>query len=109
MDRDPLRIFQPNRLPENPEASVDTKAVGLGRFPSWLHRKLPSGNNLFKTHSILEKYRLNTVCEEAKCPNRLECYGRKTATFLALGKECTRNCGFCDIDFSKAPRPPRSR
>ena len=56
----------------------------------------------------MEKYKLNTVCEEAKCPNRLECYTKKTATFLALGKECTRNCGFCDIDFSKTPKPPET-
>jgi lipoic acid synthetase len=88
-----------NILPENPE-------VDGGRFPSWLHRKLPRGGNLFKTNTILQKYKLNTVCEEAKCPNRLECYSRKTATFLALGKECTRNCGFCDIDFSKQPKAP---
>ncbi len=97
-----------NILPENPEPTGQEKAVGTGRFPSWLHRNLPPGGNLFKTGAILEKYRLNTVCEEAKCPNRLECYSRKTATFLALGKECTRNCGFCDIDFSKAPRAPEA-
>ncbi|MBI2811768.1 MAG: lipoyl synthase [Candidatus Melainabacteria bacterium] len=54
------------------------------------------------------KYKLNTVCEEAKCPNRFECYSNKTATFLALGKECTRNCGFCDIDFSKTPKAPEA-
>jgi lipoic acid synthetase len=108
MSIDRLKLFQPNKLPENPEASDEAKAVKLGRFPSWLHRKLPVGGNLFKTNAILEKYRLNTVCEEAKCPNRLECYGRKTATFLALGKECTRNCGFCDIDFSKAPKAPEA-
>ncbi len=94
-----------NILPENPEQNGQAQAVGLGRFPSWLHRKLPSGGNIFKTNSILEKHRLNTVCEEAKCPNRFECYSQKTATFLAMGKECTRNCGFCDIDFSKAPKP----
>ena len=79
-----------------------------GRFPSWLHRRLPQGGEIFNTHAILEKYRLNTVCEEAKCPNRLECYTKKTATFLALGKACTRNCGFCDIDFTKTPQPPES-
>lgn len=92
-----------NILPENPE-----KEEGLGRFPSWLHRKLPRGGELFKTGGILEKYKLNTVCEEAKCPNRLECYSKKTATFLALGKQCTRNCGFCDIDFSKTPKAPEA-
>jgi lipoic acid synthetase len=91
-----------NLLPENPEPET------AGRFPSWLHRKIPSGGQFFKTEKILEKYRLNTVCEEAKCPNRMECYTKKTATFLALGKECTRNCGFCDIDFTKAPKPPEA-
>ncbi len=89
-----------NILPENPEEEK------MGRFPSWLHRKLPLGGQIFQTNAILDKYRLNTVCEEAKCPNRLECYTKKTATFLALGKECTRNCGFCDIDFSKTPKAP---
>ncbi len=93
-----------NVLPDNPEEREG--AVRLGRFPSWLHRKIPEGGSLFQTTSLLEKYRLNTVCEEAKCPNRLECYSKKTATFLALGKECTRNCGFCDIDFDKTPKAP---
>lgn len=91
-----------NLLPENPEPSSN------GRFPSWLHRRLPTGGETFRTGAIVQKYRLNTVCEEAKCPNRAECYGKKTATFLALGKECTRNCGFCDIDFSKTPKAPES-
>ena len=91
-----------NKLPINPES------YARGRFPSWLHRNLPRGGGLFKTSAILAKYRLNTVCEEAKCPNRFECYSNKTATFLALGKECTRNCGFCDIDFSKTPKEPES-
>jgi lipoic acid synthetase len=90
-------------LPNNPE-----EETARGRFPSWLHRKLPVGGQIFKTNGILEKYRLNTVCEEAKCPNRLECYTKKTATFLALGKECTRNCAFCDIDFSKTPKAPEA-
>lgn len=90
-------------LPNNPE-----EETARGRFPSWLHRKLPAGGQIFKTNGILEKYRLNTVCEEAKCPNQLECYTKKTATFLALGKECTRNCAFCDIDFSKTPKAPEA-
>lgn len=113
MDKEALFDHRPqvkklNILPDNPEQNGEEKAVKLGRFPSWLHRKLPTGGNLFKTNAILDKYRLNTVCEEAKCPNRFECYSHKTATFLALGKECTRNCGFCDIDFSKTPKTPEA-
>jgi lipoic acid synthetase len=96
-----------NILPENPEPQTPEGKI-TGRFPSWLHRKIPSGGQIFQTNAILEKYRLNTVCEEAKCPNRLECFTKKTATFLALGKECTRNCGFCAIDFAKAPKAPEA-
>lgn len=91
-----------NILPDSPE---ETKK---GRFPSWLHRKIPRGNSSFKTDKIMEKLGLNTVCEEAKCPNRMECYSKKTATFLALGKACTRACPFCDIDFSKNPKMPEA-
>ncbi|MBI2742800.1 MAG: lipoyl synthase [Chlamydiales bacterium] len=99
-----LNILPANQEPESGEEA----AVKRGRFPSWLHRRLPEGGSLFKTGAVLEKYKLNTVCEEAKCPNRLECYNKKTATFLALGKECSRNCGFCDIDFSKQPKGPEA-
>ena len=88
-----------NVLPANPEGEA-------GRFPSWLHRKIPSGGKIAETNRILSHLGLNTVCEEAKCPNRLECYSHNTATFLALGKACTRACGFCDIDFTKTPKAP---
>lgn len=93
-----------NILPANPEQNDDEALVKLGRFPSWLHRKLPKGNGLPLTGQILSDHRLHTVCEEAKCPNLLECWSRKTATFLVMGKQCTRNCGFCDIDFTKIPK-----
>lgn len=94
-----------NMLPQNPESGSEEAAVGPGRFPSWLHRKLPSGSELWKTGKVLTENRLHTVCEEAKCPNLMHCWSKKTATFLIMGKECTRNCGFCDIDFSKNPQP----
>src|SRR5690348_8807084 len=97
----PPKLTILNQLPQNPEEETP-----LGRFPSWLHRKLPPGGVMFKTGEILRKYQLNTACEEAHCPNRWECYNKKTATFLALGKACTRNCGFCDIDFTKSPKAP---
>jgi lipoic acid synthetase len=93
-----------NILPEHVEESAESGAVSKGRFPSWLHRKLPKGAALWQTGQVLGRNRLHTVCEEAKCPNLLECWSAKTATFLVMGKECTRNCGFCDIDFSKEPK-----
>jgi lipoic acid synthetase len=89
-------------LPENPE-----KEEGRGRFPSWLHRKMAKGAFLPQTRATLDHFRLPTVCEEAKCPNLLHCWSQKTATFLALGKSCTRACGFCTIDFDKKPQAPQ--
>lgn len=76
----------------------------VGRFPSWLHKPLPEGSGLATTYKNMRKNGLYTVCEEAKCPNITECWSKKTATFLIMGKECTRACGFCDIDFSKKPK-----
>src|SRR5205085_4099676 len=67
------------------------------RLPSWLKRKLPRGNGNFFTHDLLRELRLETVCENARCPNRPECYSRRTATFMILGNVCTRPCGFCAV------------
>ncbi len=89
----------------NPLPSHSEKGVTRGRFPSWLHRQLPKGGTLAKTGKLLDDQSLNTVCEEAKCPNRFECYSNNTATFLVMGSECTRACGFCDIDFAAQPKP----
>ncbi|MFZ7120963.1 MAG: lipoyl synthase [Eubacteriaceae bacterium] len=65
--------------------------------PEWLKVTINAG----KTKEVTEKLRnfnLNTVCEEANCPNRMECFGKRTATFMILGKNCTRNCSFCNVD-----------
>ena len=94
-----------NILPENPQQDDKAKAVSSGRFPSWLHRPLSVGSGVKNTEEILQENRLPTVCEEAKCPNLNECWAKKTATFLAMGKDCTRSCGFCDVDFAKTPKP----
>jgi lipoic acid synthetase len=71
------------------------------RLPSWLKRKLPRGNGNFFTEHLLRELRLETVCENAKCPNRPECYARRTATFMILGNICTRPCGFCSVPRGK--------
>lgn len=67
------------------------------RLPAWLKRSLPNGNENFFTHTLLRDLRLETVCENARCPNRPECYSRRTATFMVLGNVCTRPCGFCSV------------
>lgn len=67
------------------------------RLPEWLKRSLPSGNGNFFTQSLIEDLRLETVCESARCPNRPDCWSRKTATFMILGEVCTRPCGFCSV------------
>lgn len=67
------------------------------RLPRWLKREIPLGNANHFTSNVLAELRLETVCENAKCPNRMECYSQKTATFMILGNVCTRPCGFCAV------------
>jgi lipoic acid synthetase len=67
------------------------------RLPDWLKKPLPVGNGNFYTQGLLDELRLETVCENARCPNRPECYSRRTATFMILGNVCTRPCGFCSV------------
>src|SRR5438445_9787949 len=76
--------------------TVDPSAP-VRRLPSWLKRRLPKGNGNFYTEQLLRELRLETVCENARCPNRPECYARRTATFMILGNVCTRPCGFCSV------------
>lgn len=71
------------------------------RKPEWLRVKIKGGEMSGNVHEILEKYSLNTVCTEANCPNRMECYNKRTATFMILGKNCTRNCKFCNVTKEK--------
>ncbi len=82
------------------------------RLPSWLKRPLPVGNENFYTHNLLRELKLETVCENARCPNRPECYARRTATFMIMGNVCTRPCGFCSVprgepDALEADEPER--
>src|SRR3954469_25139807 len=76
---------------------IITPPVPQRRLPDWLRRPLPVGNENFFTHNLLRELRLETVCENARCPNRPECYARRTATFMILGNVCTRPCGFCAV------------
>lgn len=75
------------------------------RLPDWLRRELPRGNEDHFTARLLEELGLETVCDNARCPNRMECYSQRTATFMILGSTCTRPCGFCSVDRGH-PQPP---
>jgi len=73
--------------------------------PHWLKKKIHSGAAYNKVKQLLNNRHLHTVCEEARCPNIGECFSRGTATFLILGKVCTRSCRFCAIPRGR-PEPP---
>lgn len=65
--------------------------------PEWLRIRYRKNEQTEKVISILNRLSLHTVCQEAMCPNLCECFGKKTATFMILGKNCTRNCTFCNV------------
>ena len=73
--------------------------------PDWLRVKAPQWERVGNVKEILRDLSLNTVCEEASCPNIGECFSHGTATFLIMGPACTRACPYCDIDFEKKPKP----
>lgn len=65
--------------------------------PEWIRVKMQGGTISNKVNSLISDLSLSTVCNEANCPNRMECYERGTATFMILGRNCTRNCTFCNV------------
>src|SRR5437773_10135377 len=77
-------------------------STALRRRPEWIRAKLPSGENYHDLKRLLRGLNLNTVCEEAHCPNIGECWDQRTATIMILGDTCTRACGFCNV---KTGRP----
>lgn len=80
-------------------ARLPIKVIGKDRLakPSWIKMKLPNSDKFHEVNRLLKDNQLNTVCEEASCPNIGECYSRGTATFMILGEICTRRCPFCDV------------
>jgi lipoic acid synthetase len=86
-------IEAPRRTEDQPGAQP--------RLPRWLKRNVPQGNANHFTARLLDELRLETVCDNARCPNRMECYSQKTATFMILGNVCTRPCGFCAVSKGK--------
>lgn len=79
------------------DTALPATPVTPRRLPPWMKKALPKGNENFLTQKLIEDLRLETVCDNAKCPNRSDCYSRRTATFMVLGNVCTRPCGFCSV------------
>ncbi len=73
------------------------------RKPDWLRVKLPIGREYKMVRSLVDEYKLHTICQSGNCPNMGECWGAGTATFMILGNTCTRSCSFCAV---KTGRPP---
>lgn len=76
----------------------------MDRKPEWLKIRVQDNTDKRKVEEMLGRFGLNTVCEEANCPNRMECFSRRTATFMILGRRCTRNCTFCNVE-KNSPDP----
>jgi lipoic acid synthetase len=85
--------------------TVSTKSRRSARLPRWLQRRIPLLGECSPVESIVRGNNLHTVCREALCPNRAECYGQRRATFLILGGVCTRGCRFCAVSRG-VPHPP---
>lgn len=77
----------------------------LRKLPSWLRRPLPAGEKYYHTEEVLNTFSIETICTNASCPNRGECWNRGTATVLILGNVCTRGCKFCSVAKGR-PQPP---
>ena len=82
--------------------AVDDTATQHTKKPDWLRVKLPTGESYRKVRSLVDEYKLHTICQSGNCPNMGECWGEGTATFMILGNVCTRSCSFCAV---KTGRP----
>ena len=89
-------------LIELPIVSAEEQTVTRVRKPEWLRVKLPIGEDYRRVRSLVDEYKLHTICQSGNCPNMGECWGAGTATFMILGNVCTRSCSFCAV---KTGRP----
>jgi lipoyl synthase len=85
------------------QAPSSTWQSQVRSLPPWLRGSIGSASEISTVQQIIKQRQIHTICEEGRCPNRGECYGQKTATFLLMGPTCTRSCGFCQVDKGHAP------
>lgn len=86
----------------------DVSSDAVERKPAWLRVAVPSGERWRSMSGLLARHGLHTVCDEAACPNKAECWGCGTATFMVLGDVCTRGCRFCAVATGATGIPPRA-
>ncbi len=86
-----------NSPPVHVELPILAQLPEQRRLPRWLKRNVPKGNQNNFTAGLLDELNLETVCDHARCPNRMECYSQKTATLMIMGDLCTRSCSFCSV------------
>ncbi|MGK0358632.1 MAG: lipoic acid synthetase [Bradymonadia bacterium] len=102
MGRDSLPV-----LPAHPQDDRFGRDRAALRLPAFLRRKTGTGPEVRAVRQLLRESSLNTVCEEARCPNLAECFAARTATFMIMGRDCTRACGFCSVGTARpAPLDP---
>lgn len=82
-------------------APTSGQPILLGKKPDWFKVRRQHGENYLELKSIMREQSLHTVCEEARCPNVYECWGKRTATFMILGNLCTRACRFCNVSWGR--------
>lgn len=87
-----------------PHQTTPTNRRTRRRFPPWLRKRIPAGGDAERVVTLLRGLQLETVCQNAHCPNMAECFARGTATFMIMGNVCTRNCGFCAVTHG-SPKP----
>jgi len=96
-----LTKLQLNKAVQSNLTSISDNAATK---PDWLRVKAPQFERIGNTANLLSDLKLNTVCQEASCPNIGECFASGTATFLIMGPGCTRACPYCDINFDRSKR-----
>jgi len=94
--------IKPDNTPVMPDVETHSRPRNVSRMPVWIRHNLGSTGHFGDTSRVVQSQKLHTVCEEARCPNRGECWNRGTATFMLLGDTCTRACGYCSV---KTGRP----
>jgi len=91
-------------LDEADQINLTSISKNTATKPEWLRVKAPQFERIGNTANLLSDLKLNTVCQEASCPNIGECFASGTATFLIMGPGCTRACPYCDINFDRSKR-----